>query len=293
MLKIKRLKSGDIVQFDIPIIIDEEYLRNAIRTKIKNENTSSNTINYNNFYMFLNDSSGGYFGVYTIGIDMPINLAEYYSDSVPYVVDNNISFSDEEEEKDIVLQRDSFYKNLITGFKWNKEDEVVISQLRSATALRYTTMKFMHTNEIENLKGIISKSGQIEKTVDYNSKWTTLEDLTEYGRSLIIQNSNTINTVVLEFDKNPELNIGDKIELNLENFYVQNTFVVKEISYTYRNFLEQNWQITVKSADLISTYIDIFRPEEKQETEDTIDTIILSDFVEEYIEEKHVLKLNS
>jgi len=43
------------------------------------------------------------------------------------IIDNNISFNDDgEEEKEIVLERDSFFSNLITGFKYNGENNLKI-----------------------------------------------------------------------------------------------------------------------------------------------------------------------
>ena len=154
-------------------------------------------------------------------------------------------------------------------------------------------MRFMYSAEINKLKGIVSDSGQVEKTVDYNKTWITLTQLISYARSLMTQNSNTVNQVSLEYDIGPNLKIGDIIEINEPDFYIQGKYAVKDISYTYNNELEQNWQITVKSSDLISSYIDMFRPAEQEESEDIINTVILSEFVEEQINETHSTELNS
>lgn len=191
------------------------------------------------------------------------------------------------------MQRDNFFSNLITGFKWNLDDTVAIEQIGSKTALRYTTMRFMYSAEINKLKGIISESGQIEKTVDYNEKWTSLPQLISYARSLMIQNSNIVNQVSLEYDINPKLKIGDIVEINEPNFYIQGKFAVKDINYSFSNEIEQNWKITVKSTDLISTYIDMFRPAEQEESEDTINTVILSEFIEEKINETHDIEIDT
>ena len=211
-----------------------------------------------------------------------------------YVTSGSITYSsDDGDEGEVVLQKDSFFSNLITGFKWNGGEKAAIVRIRSDTALRYTTMRFMYSAEIEKLKGIISESGQIEKTIDYNETWTTLTQLISYARSLMTQNSNTVNQVSLEYDIEPNLKIGDVIEINEPDFYIQGKYAVKDISYTYNNEIEQNWQITVKSSDLISSYIDMFRPAEQEESEDTINTVILSEFVEEQINETHTTELEN
>lgn len=191
------------------------------------------------------------------------------------------------------MQRDSFFKNLITGFKWNVDSEASICKIGSDLTLRYTTMRFMYSAEIDNLKGIISQSGQIEKTVDYNEKWTSLAQLISYARSLMTQNSNNVNQVSLEYDIDPDLKIGDIVEINEPNFFIQGKFAVKDIEYRYYNEIEQNWKITLKSTDLISTYIDMFRPAEQEESEDNINTVILSEFIEEKINEKHNIEIDN
>lgn len=281
----KIIKKGDIVNFDKPIVVDEAILRNYIAE-------NPNLINYRPAYAFNillqnNDTLDTYVA------DISIPLIESSPDYNKYIIytDGSLTFSDDAEEGDIVLQRDSFFKNLITGFKWNKDEVVEIVRLYSDTSLRYTTMRFMYSAEIDKLKGIISKSGQIEKVVDYNEKWTSLQQLISYARSLMTQNSNIVNQVSLECDNNLKLKIGDIVEIQAPNFYINGKFAVKDITYNYYNELEQNWKITLKSTDLISTYIDMFRPTEKEENQKTIDTVILSEFIEETINEVHELEV--
>ena len=87
------------------------------------------------------------------------------------------------------------------------------------------------------------------------------------------------------------MKIGDIVEINNPDFYIQGKFAVKDISYTFNNELQQDWKMTLKSTDLISTYIDMFRPVEKEESQENINTVILSEFVEEQINEKHSLEV--
>ena len=280
----KTINKGDIIKFDNPIIVDENKLRDIIDETEKSEN--SYPTEYYCLFLSIKTSIGD--SINKVSITRIENASDYNK----YIISPGITFSNSDgSEGEVVLQRDSFYSNLITGFKWNGEDNAKIFQIKSDTALRYTTMKFMYTAEIENLKEIISDSGQIEKTIDFNKKWTTLNQLVNYARSLMVQNSNTVNTVQLEYDINPKLKIGDIVYIQLPSFYTEGSFAVKEINYTYTNEIEQNWKITLKSADLVSTYIDLFRPAEVEETEDKIDTVILSEFVEENIKEIHTVSI--
>ena len=278
----KNIKNGDIVTFDNPIIVDETYLRECI------ENDESDSSNFYSFLLQVKLTTGDY-KEYSIGITTNTESEDYNN----FKTKGNITFSDADgDEGEVVLQRDNFFSNLITGFKWNFDTNGTIVRIASDTALRYTTMRFMYSAEINKLKGIISGSGQIEKTVDYNESWTFLSELISYARSLMIQNSNTINQVQLEYDIDPGLKIGDIVEIYRPGFYVQGKFAVKEINYTFKNEIKQNWQITLKSTDLITTYIDIFRPTEQEQSKETINTVVLSEFVEEEINEKHSLELD-
>lgn len=276
----KTVKKGDIITFDNPIIVDENCLRESIK---ENENSSYS------FWLQI-ELENGDLKQYSIKIDTYESSQDYNQ----YITIGDITFNDQNgEEGEIVLQRDSFFSNLITGFKWNLDSDGVIRRIASDTALRYTTMRFMYSAEIDKLKGIVSYSGQIEKTVDYNSKWTTLSQLINYARSLMVQNSNVVNQVLLEYDVNPNLNIGDIVEIDAPNFYIQGKFAVKDITYSYYNENKQNWKITLKSTDLISTYIDMFRPIEKEENEANINTVVLSEFIEEKIKEVHSLEIDT
>lgn len=273
----KTVNKGDVVTFNNPIVIDENTLKSLYE-----DGTITETSELKSLQLIVGGSSC-YYNQY----DANPTSSTYGK----YLSSNNIGFSDDSgDEKLFVLQRDSFFSNLITGFKWNGADNSEITYIYAGAALRYTTVKFMYTQEIENLKGIISDSGQIEKTIDYNEQWTSANNIISYGRSLIIQNSNVINSVTLEYDINPDLKIGDTIDVQMPSFYTEGKFAVKEISYTYKNEIEQNWKITLKSSDLVSTYIDLFRPTTQQETQDKVDTVILSEFVEENIYERHVVE---
>lgn len=295
----KNIKNGDIINFDNPIIVDEKYLREQGKILINAPaGERPNAIYSFKLVVELSDET---VKTYSIGIDLKDDKSNYDSyiesgnnpslNQGEYLTTGSISFSDQSgTEGEIVLQRDSFFSNLITGFKWNYNSNATIKTIQSDTALRYAKIKFLYSGEINKLKGIISDSGQIEKTVDYNEKWTTLPQLIEYARSLITQNSNTVNQINIKYDVNPKLKIGDIIKIDMPKFYTQGKFAVKEISYNYNNEIDQEWEIIAKNADLVSTYIDMFRPVEKEETQKDINSIILSEYVEEKLNETHTIE---
>ena len=295
----KNIKNGDTINFDNPIIVDEKHLREQGEILINAPTEERPNAIYN--FKLVVELSDETVKTYSIGIDLKDDESNYDSyiesgdnpslNQGEYLTTGSISFSDQSgTEGEIVLQRDSFFSNLITGFKWNYNSNATIKTIQSDTALRYAKIKFLYSAEINKLKGIISDSGQIEKTVDYNEKWTTLPQLIEYARSLITQNSNTVNQINIKYDVNPKLKIGDIIKIDMPKFYTQGKFAVKEISYNYNNEIDQEWEIIAKNADLVSTYIDMFRPVEKEETQKDINSIILSEYVEERLNETHTIE---
>jgi hypothetical protein len=283
ILKLRRtVKKGDVINFIYPIVVDEDTMR--MLGEERKQNTELTNL-YDLYALRLSVKTGDKIEEFCI------YLKSENSKYTDYIISDNISFSsDAGEEKTIVLQRDTFFSNLITGFKWNGDDNTVVEYVETDSQLRYTTMRFMYSAEIEKSKGIISMSGQIEKTIDYKEKWTTTLQLIEYARSLMIQNSNSINQVILEYDINPNLKIGDIVEINAPSFLILGRFAVKEIDYSYYTDIKKLWRITLRSTDLISTYIDMFRPTETTENQDNIDTVILSEYIEEYISEVHTIE---
>lgn len=273
----KKIKKGDNITLNNPIVIDEERLKQYIQ----NGEIYSWYMNCN--FRTTIQLENGNTKVYFIGIDPLDNI---------YKKSDKITFQDDDgDEGEIVLQRDSFFKNLITGFKYNGDEDATIVEIQSNTALRHTSMRFMDNKEIQSLKGVVSLTGQIEKTVDYVEKWTTLEEITEYAKSLIIENTNTVNTINLKFDEDHKLEIGDILKIDMPNFYIQGNFAVSSVNCTCNNEDDKEWDVVIQNSDMISSYIDIFRPTEQQTTEDPASTMILSEYAEEVINEIHEIEV--
>lgn len=269
----KKMKNGDTIEFEHPVSIGK-----TIAKQIANERD----IMYQEPIVL--------FEILAENFNLDI-LYYPWDDTIHTVVEGDnistVTFSDNQEEGDIVLQRDSFFHDVITGLKYNGTANITINKTTSESALRYSTMKFVFSKEIQKLKGIISDTGQIEKSVDVNETWFTLQELTNYAKTLLIENTNNINTVILEYDTDPLLNIGDIVGINLEDFYTQGNFAVTNIKYTYKNEIEQNWQITLQNSDMLASYIDLFRPSQSQETEEQENSIIISEYDDELVSEIH------
>ena len=266
----KTIKTEDVIEFNYPITISLEYLR-----KIANDSgfKEQGVVEFPVIYLSINNT--------TYSITYNIN-----TDSLVYT--GNFTFSDDNgAEGTIVLQRDTFFNNLITGFKWNGENNAVITYCSTESALRYTKVKFMNIQEIEKLKGVISETGQIEKTVDANGIWFTNKSLIEYARSLLTQNTNNINTIVLEYDNNYDFNLGDLVEIKLPKFYCEGLYAITQIRYVYNSKSVQKWEITIKNSNLMSSYIDMFRPKADNVDDEKQESLLLSEYITEGINEVH------
>ena len=284
----KIINPGDAVEFLNPVIVDEKTLREYISEFYSNQGETFDEYNFYCLKINLDDTDPNYpiedYPNWSIYISTFRNMGDLYN---KFNIPSTVTFSDDAEEGEIVLQRDQTLKNLITGFKYNGTKPYKISGIITDTGLRKTNLRFMHTQEIEKLKGIISDSGQIEKTVDYNLKWTWWKDLAEYAKNLIVQNTNLINEISLHFTQNVDLKIGDIIQIKMSNYYTEGFFAVTEVEKTYKNDEDIEIDVTVKNSNFVSTYIDMFRPEEKEESEEDISTLLIGVLSEEGIQEKH------
>lgn len=264
----KTLKKGDTIDFKYPIDISEETIK-----KVKESDKHSRLTEYYNFDIILSNNK-----------EYSIALIEN-----EYKISPGISFSENDKEI-IVLKRDDFFKNLITGLTYNGDQQVTIQTLKSETALEYKTMKFVNSQEIELNKGKITKSGVIEKTVDMNERWFFADDLVSEVRSMMYNNSNQTNILKLEFDKNKDLSIGDIIRVDLPKFLTQGEYIITDITFTHSSV--ENWNITLRSSDVLENFIDLFREKEKQENNEQVETVIISEYVEEKINEIHEVTEN-
>ena len=203
------------------------------------------------------------------------------------ILPSGVVWSDEDTEgATMVLQRDGFFKNLVTGVEWKGATQA-IKTIQSDTVLKYQLFRYHDYAEINKCADYITDSGVIEQTIDVNEAWFTYNEIVEYCSNLIIANTNVAGSVELSFDKNYNIKIGDKIKINKPEFFIDGDFIVTEISETIEKEDEYNCEIKAQNNQLQYNYIDIFRKQLTEDEEERYNNINVIDYVEEKIVQKH------
>lgn len=197
--------------------------------------------------------------------------------------------TDDSSGKMFVLNMDSTFKNLTTGFTYKGAGSVTISYIQSDTMLRYSNMKLLNWQEIKNNAGKITLSGQIEKVLDVQNGWFTVDELVEYVRSLFVVNNQYTGKVNIVCDKNNNINIGDRILINLPEYFTKGNFIVTGISeYTQGNFPTQ-YNIELRNTNLTENYIDLFRASSDIKEQDSQ---IETEYIVEYIDGEGISEIH-
>lgn len=259
-------------------------------------------INYENAVASFNELQSS-LEAYDINDNPPIIMMEGDTSTHEYVgfyvlIDNgNIIVSDnlkidenneDEEQKEFELVKDSFFSNLVTGFKYNGEEEITITSFMSISCLKWTNVKFYDNVEIEKQKNIISVSGQIEKTIDLNEQWKLMSEVTTLARSTLDANSGNASIVKLYFDVKKDIDVGDIVEINKPNFLIEESkYICTDISYTYNNTESEEYVYELRNKNYLTSFIDMFRAESEETSTDKIETFVISNYIEEKMEEVH------
>lgn len=211
---------------------------------------------------------------YNIG-DKTINLPQ------------GVVFNDgDTENATLILERDSFFKNLITGFQWkgNTQD---ISLIKSDTMLKYQLFRITNANEISKCSQFITDSGIIETTIDVNEGWYTFIEMIDYCNSLMTSNANNTASVELSFDKDYNFEIGDTIRINRPKFFIEGDFVITEIQETKSHYDSYNCRILAQNNKLQSNYIDVFRKSISEENEAKYNSVNVIEYANDEIVETY------
>lgn len=298
----KVVQSGDTISFNYPVVIDEDTLKKISSEENLKEGTETSPTSKDKYGIYIEISLLS--SINSEGNDLNeneiIRTAYIYWDSSQnkLVTSGNISFSNdgsEEQETEFVLQRDNFFANLITGIKWNNkanEGNGSITEIYSHSALKYTTTKVFFNEEIEKCKGIISKTGKIEKVIDLNERWYTERELIEYARSLIIENGNTCNEVGIITDIPQDIQLGSLVNINMPNFFVVGNFIVTSIKENYIGPMIRQYTYELRNTSILDNFIDFFRSNSTQEGTSEVDDIMISTYTEDIINQSYVLEVD-
>lgn len=189
---------------------------------------------------------------------------------------------------------DSTFKNLATGVTYKGEGSVTINGISSQTYLRYANMKLINWHEIEQNEGKITPSGQIEKVLDVEQGWFTVEELVDYVRSTLKNNEKYTNQININTKGVVDVEVGDKLTFNLPEYYMQGDFIVTGIKGSKEWCNPFQYNIELRNTNLLENFIDLFRSSsdiEEQQSQTELEYVI--EYVEEEtITETHEVKLD-
>lgn len=184
---------------------------------------------------------------------------------------------------------DSTFKNLATGVTYKGEGSVTIRGISSQTFLRYANMRLINWHEVNQYKGKITSSGQIEKILDVENGWFTVEELIDYVRSKFTVNNKHTNQINIKYDKENKINVGDRIEINLSEYFAVGNFVVTGISESTEKTNPTQYNIELRNTNLLENFIDLFRSSSDTEEQESQ---IEMEYVVEYAEEETIQEIH-
>lgn len=158
-----------------------------------------------------------------------------------------------------VLEMDSTFKNLATGITYKGSESKTITYIKTDTILKYANMKLLNWEEINKNQGKTTLSGQIERTVDVEESWYTINELVEYIRSLFVVNNKYTNQVNIVCDEDNDIELGDRISIELAEYFVQGNYVVTAIKENKEGNNPTQYNIELRNTGLTENFIDLFR----------------------------------
>lgn len=197
--------------------------------------------------------------------------------------------TDDSSGAKFVLTMDSTFKNLATGVTYKGEGSVTIRGISSQTLLRYANMRLINWHEINQYVGKITPSGQIEKIIDAENGWFTVEELIDYVRNKFTVNNKYTNQINIKYDKENEIKVGDRIEINLPEYFTIGNFVVTGISESTEKTNPTQFNVELRNTNLLENFIDLFRSSsdiEEQESQTEMEYVV------EYAEEETIQEIH-
>lgn len=188
-----------------------------------------------------------------------------------------------------VLEMDSTFKNLATGVTYKGNGTVTINKVNSQSFLRYANMKLINWHEIEKTEGTITPSGQIEKVLDVEEGWFTVDELIDYVRSTFLVNNKYTNQITIKYDKENDIKIGDRIDFDLPEYFTEGIFIVTAINESKEGNKPTNYSVELRNTNLLENFIDLFRSSSDIEEQDSQ---VEMEYVVEYAEEETINEIH-
>jgi len=268
LLEIEYIHSGDEIEFNFPFVID---------VKIE-QNFQGNLSHVHEVYLSLSkfEQDMTRTGVFEILPD------ENNKAILPSNVTIDDSYSDKNE---FVLVRDPFFKNLIIGMKYNGSSDIEVARITSATGLMWGKIKILDEVEINKNKGIINKSGIVEKQIDMGEQWKTYNQLLDIANSYMRKNTTKADQVKINVDENIQLDVGDLVKIDKECFLINDLYIVTDKVSIYEDNVYK-WNYVLRNTNVLENYVDLFRSKETEEPEKNYGLITAS-YIEEGIQERY------
>lgn len=195
-----------------------------------------------------------------------------------------LGIADLDPTVEILLETSQDNPLTIIGFKYRGPNGS-FDELFSASCLIPYSATYLDPIEINKNKGLLNTSGIVEKTMQMYGKYFTIEELSEYAKSLLSQNNRQSNIVELEFKGEIEdvdfialknkLKLTNKININLPMFFIeQGEFVIVDVSSKINQSLD-TIKVELRTSNLNENYIDIFRKEDEQMDENDLTNKLL------------------
>ena len=272
------MKNGDRIDFENPIDISLATAERIVGALAVNQTTTCT-----NLELIYNGSSRAY-------VECGFNVDGELQDGLNM---KDIA-TDDSTGALFVLTMDSTFKNLATGITYKGEHEITVNSIRSQTFLRYANMRLINWQEIEQNEGKITTSGQIEKVLDVENGWFTVPELIDYIRNTFVINNKYTNQVTIKYDKENNIEIGDRIDINLPEYFTEGIFIVTAINESKEANNPTNYSVELRNTNLLENYIDLFRNSSDTEEQDSqIETEYVVEYSgEEKIKEIHEIEMN-
>lgn len=268
--QISNIKNGEQIALEIPVDIKKENILKSVYSRGESDG---------------NAAALRLGGVYTDNTVFNISIL-YDKEKDTVVLSDNLGIENEEgKDKEFLLIKDSFFSNLIVGIKYNGQKTLkAIKYISSDSVLVWSINKFYNNKAINEEKNRISKTGIVETTVDMKESWKTAQELREIGTTYMNKNGLKLDgQVELKTDEDV-FKVGDTIKIN--KMIVNGVYVVTDIQIDCSNN-DLEYIVTCKNANMLSSFIDIFRSEDTQETNDKTYHLYLTHYNQEEFAESH------